>query len=141
MCTLIEKFTARGHVNIKAKHKSTFEFTKDLDLTPKGDCIIGVNLDKAPPSFQEKTRKLLRTHNKFKMLIKVGDVEENVIGYGHPELTLKNGNEMVFRKSSFLSDRTVLINCDKAARDFSLKFRNSLKKPDLEIEVFLYLLS
>ena len=39
------KFSARGHENIRGVHKTTFEFTKEKELTLKGDCIIGVNAD------------------------------------------------------------------------------------------------
>ena len=38
-------FTCYGHENITAKHKTTLEFTKDKDLSLKGDCIVGVNAD------------------------------------------------------------------------------------------------
>ena len=35
-------FNCYGHENITARHKTTLEFTKDEDLSLKGDCIVGV---------------------------------------------------------------------------------------------------
>ena len=39
------KFHAYGHPNILATHKTTLEFTKDSELSLKGDCIVGVKAD------------------------------------------------------------------------------------------------
>ena len=38
-------FHAFGHKNLLGTHKNTLEFTKDKNLTLKGDCIVGVNAD------------------------------------------------------------------------------------------------
>ena len=38
-------FTCYGHENITCRHKATLEFTKDNDLSLKGDCIVGVKAD------------------------------------------------------------------------------------------------
>ena len=37
-----EYICAHGHDLITAKHETTFEFTKDVCLTRRGDCIIAV---------------------------------------------------------------------------------------------------
>ena len=41
------KIKAKGHKNVLSKHKSTFEITKDKELSLSGDCIIGLDIDKA----------------------------------------------------------------------------------------------
>ena len=38
-------FFAYGHKNILATHKTTIEFTKDRELSLRGNCILGVNAD------------------------------------------------------------------------------------------------
>src|SRR3989338_1936795 len=38
-------FTCCGHENVTARHKTTLEFTKDNELSLKGDCIVGVKAD------------------------------------------------------------------------------------------------
>ena len=32
-----------GHENIRSNHQKTIEITKESHLTPRGDCIVGVN--------------------------------------------------------------------------------------------------
>ena len=52
------KIRAKGHKNVLSLHKSTFEITKDKELSLSGDCIIGVDIDKSmddfPKEFKEK---------------------------------------------------------------------------------------
>ena len=54
------KIPFTGHKNIRALHKKTIEITKDSDLTPSGDCIIGVNAlygcDEIPNKIKEKLK-------------------------------------------------------------------------------------
>ncbi len=38
-------FTAQGHPNILATHKTTLEITKDTEVTGEGGCIIAVKAD------------------------------------------------------------------------------------------------
>jgi hypothetical protein len=38
-------FHCFGHENIRARHGKTIEFSKDCELTARGDCIIGVRAD------------------------------------------------------------------------------------------------
>ena len=40
------KIKAKGHKNVLSKHKSTFEITKDKELSLSGDCIIGLDIDR-----------------------------------------------------------------------------------------------
>tara|TARA_Y100000031_G_C8111597_1_gene333748 strand:- start:186 stop:716 length:531 start_codon:yes stop_codon:yes gene_type:complete len=42
---MVYSFTCYGHENVISKHKTTLEFTKDVDLSLKGDCIVGVKAD------------------------------------------------------------------------------------------------
>ena len=42
---MIYKFNAYGHPNILATHKTTLEFTKDKEVSLKGDCIVAVKAD------------------------------------------------------------------------------------------------
>ncbi len=42
-----EEIIFYGHPNIRAMHEKTIELTKAKDITLRGDCIIGVNANKA----------------------------------------------------------------------------------------------
>jgi hypothetical protein len=67
--------------------------------------------------------------------IKVGDFTEVITGKGDQNLPLSHPTDIVLRKSSFICDRTLMINADKAARDLSREFVNMLRNPNAVIEV------
>ncbi len=108
------KFT--GHENIRSTHKKTIEITKESELTTRGDCIIGVNASYScydlPQSLKEK---LQNPKSIVRFLIKVADHEFVVNGRGHKDLTLTHKEDIVIRKSSFASPRTIAIKCDKTS--------------------------
>ena len=105
-----------GHKNIRSNHKKTIEITKEADLTLKGDCIIGVCATSScfdlPGSLKEK---LQDPKSKVRFLIKVEEHEFIVEGRGHEDLTFSHTEDIVIRKSDFVSPRTLAVNCDKAS--------------------------
>jgi hypothetical protein len=138
--TLLESFTAMGHPNMQSCHKTTLEFTREANVTLRGDCIAGVRATLAPASFKPETKALLRSHRSFLVEIRAGGLVENIRGKGHPDLALDDEHEMVFRKSQFVSGRTVLVSCDKASADIDARVRQALQQDGIEISVSLYLL-
>jgi hypothetical protein len=138
---LLESFTARGHPNVQACHKTTLEFTRDSRLTARGDCIAGVASTLAPAGFKAETKAAIRTGCDFILQVCVGDMVEEIAGKGHPDLSLDDEHEMVFRKSAFVSGRTVLVSCDKASADLGDGFRVQLARGGVEIQVSLYLVA
>ncbi|OGM01962.1 hypothetical protein A3K72_00150, partial [Candidatus Woesearchaeota archaeon RBG_13_36_6] len=115
------QFTAHGHPNIRASHKTTFEFTKDRFLTKTGDCIVGVNAD-----FSLSELKKLLKNKRIKITIKVDKKIEEIIA--QPNKGFDSEHEIVIRKTNFVSKRTLAINANKAAIDFD-KIREKLKNP------------
>ena len=105
-----------GHENIRSNHKKTIEITKESELTVRGDCIIGVNASSScfdlPESFKEKLRD---SKSKVQFSIKVAEHEFIVEGQGHPDLPLSHKEDIVIRKSDFISPRTLAVKCDKAS--------------------------
>jgi hypothetical protein len=138
---LLESFTARGHPNVQACHKTTLEFTRDSRLTARGDCIAGVAATLAPVGFKAETKAALRAGREFVLQMRAGDMVEEIAGKGHPDLALDDEHEMVFRKSAFVSGRTVLVSCDKASIDLGDGFRAQLVRDGVEIRVSLYLVA
>jgi hypothetical protein len=133
-----EIILARGHRNVQATHKSTFEITKESGISKKGDCIIAVSADKAladlSPQFKENLR---RENSKITMLIEAGDITETVNAYGNPRLVLSHPTDMVVRKSNYLCSRTLAIEADKAACDLSRELVKRLKNPEQRIRITL----
>ena len=122
------RFTAYGHPNIKCSHLNTFEFTKDKDVSLKGDCIVGVRAD-----FELSELRKLLVKKELLMKIVVGDVVEEVRFISNPGFG--SNEELVVRRSEFVSGRTLGIKADKAAVDF--RFKEKLKNPDQKIVVEL----
>jgi len=120
-------FTAQGHPNITSTHKTTFEFTKDKEVTKTGDCIIGVSAD-----FSLEELKEILNNKRIKITIMVNDKFEEIIA--EPNKGFNSGHEIVVRKTSFVSKRTLAINANKAAIDFD-SIREKLKNPKQKIIV------
>ena len=105
-----------GHANIRSNHQRTLEITKESHLTPRGDCIVGVNAKSSCADLPEELKnKLKNPDSKVNFSIKVGDEEFVMEGKGHPDLILSHTEDIVIRKSDFVCPRTLAIKCDKAS--------------------------
>lgn len=135
---IIETVLAKGHKNITATHKTTFEITREESLTEKGNCIIAVLANKAMPDFKPEFKEALK-NEKAKLIIKIktGDLYETVVAQGSPQLQLTHPTDMVVRKSSYICSRTLAIKADKAAADLSRKLVKKLQNPEQEVEIQL----
>ena len=128
----IEHVIAKGHVNIKATHPSTFEVTKENWLTPQGDCIIGISASKSPKQFSEEFKNIAKREGAIVLAILLSDETfDYIIGKGSEKLTFKDATRMIFRKSSYVSDNTVMIKANKAARDISRELISKLRKGNI----------
>ncbi len=117
------RFYIKGHVNVLATHHSTLEFTKDTELTKRGDCILGVGADF---SYEELLK--LKDKNEITITISVDNIKEIIKARLNKEFSDKH--EIVIRKTGFLSDRTLGIKADKAAIDLSRELVKKLKDPN-----------
>ncbi len=115
------KFTCKGHKNILSLHRNTFEFTKNTELSLNGDCIIGVECDFS------NLNEILKW-NKAKMIIKTKNNQDEIIFEVNKEFNDKN--EIVIRTTNFISNRTLGINSNKAAKDLNQELINELKNPE-----------
>jgi len=105
-----------GHENIRSNHPKTIEITKETHLTPRGDCIVGVNASSSCADLPSELKDKLRNpDSKIKFSICVGNDEFVLEGIGHPELILTHTEDIVIRKSDFICPRTLAIKCDKAS--------------------------
>ena len=105
-----------GHENIRSNHRKTIEITKESRLTPRGDCIVGVNATSSCDDLPEEIKDKLRNSDaKVSFSIRVGDHEFVIEGNGHPDLILTHVEDIVIRKSDFICPRTLAVKCDKAS--------------------------
>jgi len=119
-----------GHPMVRSLHRNTIEVTRDPHLTLRGDCIIGVNADKGPSELASSVREAISSENsKILITIEVPPNEFVVRATGGKELTLESREEMVIRKSCFVSPRTLALNADAAAKDIPRKMVEALRDP------------
>ncbi|NIP61775.1 MAG: DUF371 domain-containing protein [Nitrosopumilaceae archaeon] len=119
-----------GHKNITSLHQKTIEITKDCSLTPKGDCIIGVNASAGCKDIPDKIKSMLKDPTSIATItIMVGSKSFEIQGYGHPELSLANSEDIVIRKSDFTCPRTLAVRCNHASDSIPRDLISDLKKP------------
>ena len=126
---ILEEISVYGHKNILCTHPTTIEITKEKSLTKKGNCIIGINASKGCFDLNPELKKKIKDGNKIKIILKLENFQDSFFGFGCKELRLLDKKDMVFRKSNFICDRTVLINCTKSSNEINRKLIEKLKIP------------
>ena len=115
-----EVIRARGHEHGAATHESTFEVTTDDWLTPAGDCIVGIDADRAPADFDDDFVAACRDPGAtitLTLALDDGASHHRVRAHGHPDLTFGSERSAVVRTSTYVDDRTVGVGADAAAAD------------------------
>jgi len=130
-----ETVRAAGHEHVTAAHESTFEVTTDDFLTPAGDCILGIEADRAPADFDSAFVAACQSADADIVAeFATANHEFTVTGRGHPELTFENERGLVGRTSEYVDDRTVMVGADAAASDFDAALVEALADgADLEL--------
>lgn len=124
---LVETVAARGHEHVAATHSSTFEVTTDDWLTPAGDCIVGVEADRAPAEFDPTFVAACRdAEREVTVVLRAGGHETRVGARGHPDLTFASDRSLVVRTSDYVDDRTVAVAADAAAADLDRRLVTAL---------------
>ena len=136
--SLKEVLLGRGHVNVRATHKMTLEFTKDQHLSKMGDCIVAVGIDKAAADLNPEFRKnLANASARLTILIEVNGISEKINAHGSSHLTLTHEKDMVIRKSNYVCNRTLAVSADKTANDLPRNLVAKLKDPNQEVKITL----
>ncbi len=131
------RFSAFGHPNIRAAHKTTLEFTKESELSLEGDCIIGVKANFDTGKLREfvkvsdgkRIRMVIRVQAGKKML------EEAI--EARPNTLFNDNHELVVRKTDFRSGRTLGMHADKAASELDRGMAELMRNSGQKIEVVL----
>jgi hypothetical protein len=132
-------FTVNGHPNVTSMHRTTFEITKDKEIGLTADCIIGVSskvsMEDIPTEILNAIRK---SSTKVTVMLETENSQDEIHGFGHPELTLNHPTDMVSRKSDFKCSRTLMIKADKAACDLDKQLIKDLKQSkDLNVTIIV----
>ncbi|MEM2904647.1 MAG: DUF371 domain-containing protein [Candidatus Bathyarchaeia archaeon] len=138
---LVETVRARGHPSVVASHRTTFELTRESHLTTRGDCVLAVAADKGPRDLDRRIREALQNDEaRVIAVLRAGGETFTARGRGSQGLSLTHPKEMVFRKSRFISDRTVMVASDRAACDVPRDMVAALRNPDTRVELTLSVL-
>ena len=130
-----------GHKHVLSLHEKTLEITKDDELTPQGDCIVGVNSGISCMDLPEKMKKKIQNpETKIKFTLKVGKFSFKMQGHGSEKLTLKHVSDIELRKSAITCSRTIAINCDKASSDIPRDFVRLLQNPQTKGKMIIEIL-
>ncbi len=133
--TIIEEIKALGHQNIIGTHKTTFEITKEKNLTKRGNCIIGILANKGIVDLSQRFKDIAKTDIKIKCVLIVKDIKEEILGYGHRSLTFSHPTDIVIRKSNYKCSRTLMIGANKSASDLDRNFIKLLKNPETQLKI------
>lgn len=133
---MIYKFNAYGHPNILGTHKTTLEFTKDENVSLRGDCIVGVKADFELSKLKEFIRNA--KNNEVKITIKAmpkkhREIQDTISAQINPDFD--DDKELVIRKTDFVSERTFATSSNKAAFELKRNFINYLKERGNRISV------
>jgi hypothetical protein len=120
------------------RSEATLEFTKDANLSKKGDCIIAVAADKALADLSSEFKAGLRKPNaKLTVLIEAGGLSAQVQASGTRQLSLDHSTDAVMRKSDYVCSRTLAVCADKAAIDLPRALVEKLKNPKQKVKITL----
>jgi hypothetical protein len=112
-----ETIRCRGHRNVISRHPTTFEITKDVHLTCRGDCIIGVGADKGAADLSPEFRAALsRDDAVLSAMLTCGNISVLVISRGSSEFVLDHPTDLVWRRSRHVCGRTIGIGASQTAR-------------------------
>ncbi|MCW4020451.1 MAG: DUF371 domain-containing protein [Candidatus Bathyarchaeota archaeon] len=133
-----EVIIAHGHKLVRSTHRTTFEVTKEKELTIKGDCIIAVGSNKAAADLSRDFKEAARNPDAEMMItIEAGSEKETVKAAGDPRLSFTHPSDIVVRKSSYVCDRTLAVKADKSAAELSRGLVERLKNPSQPVKIIL----
>ena len=126
-----ETIQFRGHQNVLGTHRNTLEITTDGTISKRADCILGVEATKACRDLSPEMKLHIKSGGFLRFEISVENLSYSFLGKGSSDLELIDPHEMVFRRSNFVSPRTVAISCSAAAIDIPRQLVKMLQKPEI----------
>ncbi len=133
-----EEVRAHGHPNIKGTHRTTLEITSEEEVTPRGDCIVGVGADKTPADFNKEFIEALRRPGSILIaILSVGELRDIVLAEGSPSLMVSSGEKLIIRRSSYVEPATIGVRSNKAAGDLDRRIIERLRDPSTTLHVRL----
>jgi uncharacterized protein len=125
-----EEITFKGHPNVRCLHNSTLEITTEPDLTPNGDCIVGVSASKGCSRLHTAVKKKLSKDDcvvRIQLIVEPYTLE--IFGATNSNLLLTHPHDIVIRKSNYIDARTLSIRSNISCADVPYQMAYLLKNP------------
>ena len=133
----VERFSAFGHHEVTATHRTTFEITTEEHLSAAGTCIIAVRSEKGAADLSDTFKDLMRSPAcRLSTELVCGDTKVTIISSGSPHLLLDHPTDLVWRRSSFTCGRTIGLYSDHTASTLPRAMVSLLKEGE-ELDVIL----
>ena len=134
-----ETIKAWGHPNIRATHKTTLEITSEPELTPRGDCIIGVKADKTASDLSPSFKNIVSRDDAVIVIVfEVNGLRDIVLAHGSSNLKPSDPRRIIVRKSTYVEPATIAVKSNKAAGDINRLLIEKLKSKNTLLVVKLY---
>jgi len=131
-------FYAHGHRAVLSTHLTTLELTKEDALGKNGDCIVAVGSSAGLRDLPEPMKNALsREACRARLTLKLDAHRFTIEGRGSRGLTFSHPTDIVVRKSSFVSDRTLMVLANRAAADLPRSLVDLLQDPSRKVLVEL----
>jgi hypothetical protein len=135
---VFETITAHGHPNVKATHRTTLEVTREDELTPRGDCIIGVGADKAAADLSPEFKEIAARDTAIIIVVlEAGGYRDIVLASGSRRLIMTDNTRIIIRRSSYVEPATIAVWANKAAGNIDRRLAGVLRKPSTILHVTL----
>ncbi len=116
MARAVERFSAFGHPEVTATHRTTFEITAEEHLSPSGTCILAVRSEKGAADLSDRFRELMQSPGcRLTTELRCREITATVTSSGSPDLLLDHPTDLVWRRSSFTCGRTIGLYSDFTA--------------------------
>jgi len=135
-------FHARGHPEVLSTHRTTLEITKESSLTKEGNCIVAVGASAGLVDLPKELKDAISSSkSRVSLILDVNGHSFTVEGRGDGNLSLSNPDAIVVRRSTFISDRTLMVKADKAAFDVPRRIVRMLQDPNQQVTITISAIS
>ncbi|MEM5783269.1 MAG: DUF371 domain-containing protein [Candidatus Aenigmatarchaeota archaeon] len=126
---------AKGNEDIVAMDPQKIIITKSN--VAFDDSVIGTNADKSANDLSNEIKEALKSRKKIHVVIRAGDVEDEIIAFGSFDIKASDKQNIVLTKTDFIDSATIGVKSNKSARQLSRELVKQLRIPDNLIEIYL----
>jgi len=119
-------FVCRGHPNVSATHDKTVEITRDVDISRRATCVVGV-------ASTHDDRALLGLRGRVQVTLECDDAHDTFVATISPFFL--GDASLVFRRGAGLRGRTIAFDASKTAAHIDRTLVARLRSSETELRV------